>query len=73
MTIVSYIIDDEQKVLDAYMIFLSENEDIVTKNLLFFSLAALFDDEKEKSNFDETGKKVVSVILVCKKISNPPN
>ena len=51
------LVDDEQKVLDAYMDILSRTEDIGIKELRNMA-SALFDDEKEKSNFEETAKVV---------------
>jgi len=60
------LVDDEQKVLDAYMDILSRTEDIGIKELRNMA-SALFDDEKEKNNFEETAK-VVSGNLILENI-----
>lgn len=60
------LVDDEQKVLDAYMDILSRTEDIGIKELRNMA-SALFEDEKEKSNFEETAK-VVSGNLILENI-----
>jgi len=49
------LVDDEQKVLDAYMDILSRTEDIGIKELRNMA-SALFDDENEKNNFEESAK-----------------
>ena len=45
------LVDDEQKVLDAYMDILSRTEDIGIKELRNMA-SALFVDDNEKNNFE---------------------
>jgi len=51
------LVDDEQKVLDAYMDILSRTEDIGIRELRNMA-SALFVDENEKNNFEESAKIV---------------
>lgn len=51
------LVDDEQKVLDAYMDILSRTEDIGIKELRNMA-SALFEDEKDKNEFEGIAKVV---------------